>query len=251
MNIVIIGGSRGIGKAAARELLQDGNNVLIVGRNPKTLEETGKELAGAATYSCDAGKAEETTGLVDAVKNGKIAGFGDNVDGLILCAAVFPNPATKTSVVQPEPEELQAMLDSNVTAYYRLVKEFLPLLGSRKPHRTHRFHFGNPQRQGRHLRHFQMGAPVLCLCPPGGMQAYGDRCIPHQSRRHLYRDQKEILRRGQVTFRDLRPRKSHHPDLPSVPTGSTGGSEYPTFTGRYLLGSRWTAFFFSRKLIEC
>lgn len=71
MNIVIIGGSRGIGKAAARELLQDGNNVLIVGRNPKTLEETGKELAGAATYSCDAGKAEETTGLVDAVKNGK------------------------------------------------------------------------------------------------------------------------------------------------------------------------------------
>ena len=38
MNIVIIGGSRGIGKAAARELLQDGNNVLIVGRNPKTLE---------------------------------------------------------------------------------------------------------------------------------------------------------------------------------------------------------------------
>ena len=128
MNIVIIGGSRGIGKAAARELLQDGNNVLIVGRNPKTLEETGKELAGAATYSCDAGKAEETTGLVDAVKNGKIAGFGDNVDGLILCAAVFPNPATKTSVVQPEPEELQAMLDSNVTAYYRLVKEFLPLL---------------------------------------------------------------------------------------------------------------------------
>ena len=128
MNIVIIGGSRGIGKAAARELLQDGHKVLIVGRNPKTLEETGKELAGAVTYSCDAGKAEETTGLVDAVKNGKIAGFGDNVDGLILCAATFPNPSTQRSVVQPEPEELQAMLDSNVTAYYRLVKEFLPLL---------------------------------------------------------------------------------------------------------------------------
>ena len=239
MNIVIIGGSRGIGKAAARELLQDGNNVLIVGRNPKTLEETGKELAGAVTYSCNAGKAEETTGLVDAVKNGKIVGFGDNVDGLILCAAVFPNPATKTSVVQPEPEELQAMLDSILPSGEGISSA----AGTGQPHRTHRFHFGNPQRQGRHLRHFQMGAPVLCLCPPGGMQAYGDRCIPHQSRRHLYRDQKEILRRGQVTFRDLRPRKSHHPDLPSVPTGSTGGSEYPTFTGRYLLGSRWTAFF--------
>ena len=111
-----------------KELLQDAHKVLIVDRNPKTLEETEKELAGAVTYSCNAGKAEETTGLVDAVKNGKIVGFGDNVDGLILCAAVFPNPATKTSVVQPEPEELQAMLDSNVTAYYRLVKEFLPLL---------------------------------------------------------------------------------------------------------------------------
>ncbi len=128
MNIVIIGGSRGIGKAAARELLQDGHKVLIVGRNPKTLEETGKELAGAATYSCDAGKAEETAGLVEAVKGGSITEFGSRVDGLILCAAAFPNPATKTSVVQPEPEELQAMLDSNVTAYYRLVREFLPLL---------------------------------------------------------------------------------------------------------------------------
>ena len=63
MNIVNIGGSRGIGKAAAKELLQDGHKVLIVGRNPKTLEETGKELAGAAIYSCDAGKAEETSDL--------------------------------------------------------------------------------------------------------------------------------------------------------------------------------------------
>lgn len=133
MNIVIIGGSRGIGKAAARELLQDGHKVLIVGRNPKTLEETGKELAGAVTYSCDAGKAEEAAGLVEAVKGGSIAEFGSRVDGLILCAAAFPNPSTQRSVLQPEPEELQAVLDSNVTAYYRLVKEFLPLLvpGSR------------------------------------------------------------------------------------------------------------------------
>ena len=98
MNIVIIGGSRGIGKAAARELLQDGHKVLIVGRNPKTLEETGKELAGAATYSCDAGKAEETAGLVEAVKGGSITEFGSRVDGLILCAAAFPNPSTQRSV---------------------------------------------------------------------------------------------------------------------------------------------------------
>ena len=101
MNIVIIGGSRGIGKAAARELLQDGHKVLIVGRNPKTLEETGKELAGAVTYSCNAGKAEETVGLVEAVKSGSIAEFGSGVDGLILCAATFPNPSTQRSVVQP------------------------------------------------------------------------------------------------------------------------------------------------------
>ena len=246
MNIVIIGGSRGIGKAAARELLQDGHKVLIVGRNPKTLEETGKELAGAVTYSCNAGKAEETTGLVDAVKNGKIVGFGDNVDGLILCAAVFPNPATKTSVVQPEPEELQAMLDSNVTAYYRLVKEFLPLLapgsrivliGSTSGIRRDRGGIYGISKWA--LRSYAYA--LREECKPMGVG------VSHQSRRHLYRDQKEILRRGQVTFRDLRPRKSHHPDLPSVPTGSTGGSEYPTFTGRYLLGSRWTAFFLPKE----
>lgn len=133
MNIVIIGGSRGIGKAAARELLQDGHKVLIVGRNPKTLEETGKELAGAAIYPCDACRTDEAAGLVDAVKSGRITEFGSKVDGLILCAAAFPNSLTQRSVLQPEPEELQSILDSNVTAYYRLVQKFLPLLapGSR------------------------------------------------------------------------------------------------------------------------
>ena len=33
MNILVVGGSRGIGKAIAKELVQDGNQVLICGKN--------------------------------------------------------------------------------------------------------------------------------------------------------------------------------------------------------------------------
>ena len=44
MNIVVVGGSRGIGKAIATQLAGDGNQVLIVGRNRETLENTVKEI---------------------------------------------------------------------------------------------------------------------------------------------------------------------------------------------------------------
>src|ERR1700742_2904905 len=43
---IVTGGSRGIGKAIARELAREGVDVAIVARDPAALEATARELAG-------------------------------------------------------------------------------------------------------------------------------------------------------------------------------------------------------------
>lgn len=45
-NAIVAGGSRGIGKAIARELAREGADVAILARNPEPLEKTAQELAG-------------------------------------------------------------------------------------------------------------------------------------------------------------------------------------------------------------
>ena len=95
-NIVIIGGSRGIGLAAAKELAAAGHRLLIVGRNRSHLDEA---------------KAQ---------------------DGIVISAAAFPDPATQRSVLKPEAEELSQILEQNVVACYRFVRELFPLLKKQK-----------------------------------------------------------------------------------------------------------------------
>ena len=50
------------------------------------------------------------------------------LDGLILNAASFPDPKTQRSVIKPSVSELGNILNSNLTAYYRLVQKVLPII---------------------------------------------------------------------------------------------------------------------------
>ncbi|KKR03516.1 MAG: 3-oxoacyl-(Acyl-carrier protein) reductase FabG, partial [Parcubacteria group bacterium GW2011_GWF2_39_13b] len=51
-NVIITGGSRGIGKAIARKMLELGYNVFICGRNKEELKKTKQEfiLSGEIDY---------------------------------------------------------------------------------------------------------------------------------------------------------------------------------------------------------
>lgn len=53
------------------------------------------------------------------------------IDGLILSAAQFPKPETKTSVIEPDVSELSSILEANVVANYRFVKNLIPFLQKR------------------------------------------------------------------------------------------------------------------------
>lgn len=123
MNIAIIGGSRGIGKATALELARMGERLLITGRNKTTLLQAQQELpADAIALELDTTKEEDTDRLISVFEKD----FA--LDGLILNAASFPDPKTQRSVIKPSVSELGDILNSNLTAYYRLVQKVLPII---------------------------------------------------------------------------------------------------------------------------
>ena len=127
-HIVIIGGSRGIGLATAKELAANGHHVLIVGRNPEHLSEARKQLPEETlTLSLDATVPGAPYILKEYLDKEQFP-----LEGLVLAAAEFPDPATQKSVLKPTAEALSHMLESNVVANYRLVRELLPLIEKEK-----------------------------------------------------------------------------------------------------------------------
>ncbi|NRB40171.1 MAG: SDR family oxidoreductase [Pseudomonadales bacterium] len=68
----IIGGSSGIGKATAKQLLQQGIPVCITGRNPDHLEQTQQQLSPLGhleVYRCDLYQVDEVKALAEKIDN--------------------------------------------------------------------------------------------------------------------------------------------------------------------------------------
>src|SRR5689334_863579 len=84
---IVTGGSRGIGKAIARELASEGVDIAIVARSREDLERTANELAESTGRKIVAISAD--TGSDDSVKNMVERATKDlgRVDILVNCAA--------------------------------------------------------------------------------------------------------------------------------------------------------------------
>lgn len=69
-NVIVTGGSRGIGRSTALAFATEGANVAICARNPKTLEQARAEIASlgvkAFAQSCDVGDAAALTAFLQA-----------------------------------------------------------------------------------------------------------------------------------------------------------------------------------------
>lgn len=122
MNVLITGGSRGIGLAVAKELALNGHRLLLAGRDVSALEKALSILpSGTLAFSVDLEKPEGVEVLAD---NARRAGFSPDV--LVLNAAAFSDGSR--SVVEPDASELERVLRVNLTANYRLVQKFLPFV---------------------------------------------------------------------------------------------------------------------------
>ncbi len=85
--VLVSGASRGIGQAIAAGFATRGAQVIITGRNPKSLEKTAADMASAGQqvypYTCNVAQVSATARLVEEL----IGRFG-RIDTLVNCAGV-------------------------------------------------------------------------------------------------------------------------------------------------------------------
>jgi NAD(P)-dependent dehydrogenase (short-subunit alcohol dehydrogenase family) len=120
-SVLITGGGRGIGKAAALAFAREGAQVAICGRNSANLEAVAVELralgAKVVAESCDVTNEGQVTDFIAAV----IREFGQ-IDVLINNAAVLGplGPLAKASV-----SDWQATIAANLTGPFMVTREVL------------------------------------------------------------------------------------------------------------------------------
>jgi len=122
MKILITGGSLGIGLATAKEFHASGHELLLVARNPDTLQ-VAKDTLGSRTetFAADLADSVQISGLLQYIEQ---SNFFPNV--LVLNAAAFCK--NSRSVVTPSADELRDLLEVNVIANYQLVQGLLNYL---------------------------------------------------------------------------------------------------------------------------
>ncbi len=114
---VVTGGSRGIGLAIARALMDAGARVLITGRNRKTLDDAVAQLGDGATgFAADVSSEVEVQALADHA-----TGLFGNVDILVNNAGI--NPWYKRTE-NTELSEWQQIIDVNLTGVFLCTRIF-------------------------------------------------------------------------------------------------------------------------------
>ena len=79
-NVVVVGGSRGVGRAIARRMAAEGAHVLAVGRTKASLEKLADELPGVQTLAIDAAAEGSPVSVFAALRP----------DLLVLCGGATP-----------------------------------------------------------------------------------------------------------------------------------------------------------------
>ena len=128
-NIVISGGSKGIGKAIAHKYAEEGNNIFISSRNEKFLSKTAEEIGGhfpqssVKYFAADLSKQENAVLFAEF-----IAKNNGSPDVLINNAGTF----LPGSIYNEKDGTLEAMIENNLYSAYYLTRALLPVMLKRK-----------------------------------------------------------------------------------------------------------------------
>ncbi len=123
---IVTGGSRGIGKAIARELAREGVDVAIVARTEATLKATADELGKESgrrilPVAADTGSDESVKAMVARVANA----FG-HIDILVNCAAQPAGQAPPPKLAEITDDNFWADVNVKVMGYIRCAREVAP-----------------------------------------------------------------------------------------------------------------------------
>ncbi len=120
-NILITGGTTGIGLATAQLLSAEGAKVIVTGRNPETLAAAKKNLTGVVVLPSDAADLAAAQALGDEIKK-----YVDHLDGAFLNAGV----AAFAPIEATTPKIYDDLFNVNVRGLYFQLQSLLPVLGA-------------------------------------------------------------------------------------------------------------------------
>ncbi len=122
-NVLIIGGTTGIGLATAQAFINAGARVWITGRNAHNLEEAARKInsENLNTLVSDTSKLSEITQLEQ-----HFAATGNSLDVLFLNAGI----ATFSPLGKVTEAEFDAQFNTNVKGHFFTLQQFLPHLAS-------------------------------------------------------------------------------------------------------------------------
>lgn len=125
---IVSGGSRGIGKEAARELLEAGCKVMICSRHGEEAAVTAKELAektggDVRSVQCDTREPADIEKLV----NDTVAAFG-TVDILVNCAGTMYSGRFE----EMTDEGLQNQFNTKLFGWMRTIRKVAPIMREKK-----------------------------------------------------------------------------------------------------------------------
>jgi NAD(P)-dependent dehydrogenase (short-subunit alcohol dehydrogenase family) len=120
-NVVITGGTTGIGLATAKAFINAGANVWITGRNASNLQKATEEIGSSKllTVVSDTSKLEDISILEKAV-----ADSGNKLDVLFLNAGI----AKFEGIEQVTEENFDAQFNTNVKGHFFTMQKLLPHL---------------------------------------------------------------------------------------------------------------------------
>jgi NAD(P)-dependent dehydrogenase (short-subunit alcohol dehydrogenase family) len=126
---LVTGGSRGIGKAIARALAQEGASVALLARNAQTLADAAAELAGE-TGRRVVGVVADTTSdsAVRAAVAQAVQQLGGTIDILVNAAAEPAGFAGPPKLGEISGAFFHAELDTKVMGYIRCAREVAPAM---------------------------------------------------------------------------------------------------------------------------
>ncbi|MBE8724481.1 SDR family oxidoreductase [Flavobacterium hungaricum] len=120
-NVLITGGTTGIGLAAAKEFIKSGANVWITGRNSENLKNAADEIKNPNLKTIVA----DTANLSDlSLLEKAFAASGSKLDVLFLNAGI----ATFTSIEEVTEADFDAQFNTNVKGHFFTLQKLLPHL---------------------------------------------------------------------------------------------------------------------------
>jgi NAD(P)-dependent dehydrogenase (short-subunit alcohol dehydrogenase family) len=130
---LVTGGSRGLGKAVARALAQEGVDVALLARNAQALAQAAAELA-AATGRKVVGVSADTTDddQVRAAVAEAVRLLGGPIDILVNAAAEPAGFAGPPPLAEITSEYFHAEMDTKVMGYLRCAREVAPAMQAQR-----------------------------------------------------------------------------------------------------------------------